>query len=442
MEVTRYEQTLAGHDGLAAAMAVASAQARATVPASTSHEKAIRDIAAGVAAPVLVGYVIWLLRTAQARRLNRLCFLSRDAQVFSEIALRLAPRLGVQLSMDYVYSSRRTWSLAASDPYELEKADWLFNSFMRSNAADVCARLGLDIDEWTGTLAAAGASLSPSARADDPEQNAALRRFVATPEVAEAMRPRIERMRQLVRDYAIQEGIASESTGLVDAGWTGRMIGALYSVLTSVDLPVPQTFFWGHEPRASGWTDPKLITAYMYNTVAEPGVQWRVPDVPYIVETFCMADHAIVSGYRRTESGRIEAVLENTNAPVSAWGFDVYRAAIYAFCSALSLSHVGEDIRPVLSSLLSDFWITPTEQEAAAWGAYPYDSDPLGRATLPLARALSKQELDPLLNGGGMFDQGDRAWLQGSLALSGPAGRQAAAVLSPQYAKLGSPATD
>ncbi|MEU7941763.1 hypothetical protein [Microbispora bryophytorum] len=443
MESTRYEQNLAGHDGLAAAMAVASARARAAVPVSTPRERAIRDIATGVAAPVLVGYVIWLLRTAQDRHLHRLCFLSRDAQVFSEIATRLAPRLEIRLPMSYVYSSRRTWSLAASDPYGLEKADWLFNSFMRSNAADVCARLGLDIEKFTGTLAAAGASLSPSARADDPEQNAALRRFVAMPEVAEAMRPRIEQMRQLVRDYAIQEGIASGSTGLVDAGWTGRMIGALHSVLTSADLPVPQTFFWGHEPRASGWTDAEFITAYMYNTVAEPGVRWRVPDVPYIVETFCMADHAIVSGFSRTpESGRIEAVLEKSNAPVSAWGFDVYRAAIYAFCSALSLSHAGDDIRPVLSSLLYDFWITPTEEEAAAWGAYPYDSDPLGRATLPLARAFTEQELKPLLHGDGPFEQGNRAWLQGSLALSGPAGRQAGAILSPQYATLGSPATD
>ncbi|WP_182884189.1 hypothetical protein [Microbispora sp. H10885] len=180
----------------------------------------------------------------------------------------------------------------------------------------------------------------------------------------------------------------------------------------------------------------------MYNTIAEPGVQWRVPDVPYIVETFCTADHAIVSGYRSTASGQIEAMLESINPPVSAWGFDVYRAAIYAFCSALSLTHAGDDIRPVLSSLLYDFWITPTEEEAAAWGAYPYDSDPLGRATLPLARAFTEQELEPLLGGSGTFDQGDRAWLQGSLALSGPAGRQAATVLFPHYSTLGSPATD
>ncbi|MGW4412120.1 hypothetical protein ACWEJ6_49540 [Nonomuraea sp. NPDC004702] len=442
MEVTRYEQVLADHGGLARDMATASAHARYAVPVSTPRERAIRDVAAGVAAPVLIGYVIWLLRTAHARDLDRLCFLSRDAQVFYEIAKRMAPELRGGLAMSYVYSSRRTWSLAASDPYGLDKADWLFNSFMRSNAADVCARLGLDIDRFTGALKEAGASLASDVRADTTEQNTALRRFVAMPEVAEAMQPRIEQMRRLVCDYAVQEGIASNSTGLVDAGWTGRMIGALHSILTDADLAVPYTFFWGHEPRATGWTDPELISAYMYNTVAEPGVKWRVPDVPYIVETFCMANHAIVSGYQREGSGPIEAVLESSNAPVSAWGLDVFRSTIYAFCSALSLTHAEDDVRATVSSVLHDFWITPTEEEAAAWGAYPYDSDPLGRATLPLARGFTDEELAPLIGDGGHFEQGDRAWLQGSLALSGPAGQQAAAILSSQYGSLGSPATD
>ena len=225
MACFRYETLLTEFGGLGGDMSMASARARTDVAAAGSRDEAIRDVAAGVAAPNIVGFVIWLLLDASQRELRRLCFLSRDAQVFFEIAKRLTPRLGIDLDLRYVYSSRRTWSLAASDPHALNKADWLFNSFVHSNAADVCARLGIDFDRFERPLVGAGVSLDPAVRADVPEQGAALRRFVAQPEVAAALRPRIETMRQLVCEYAVQEGLADETTGMVDAGWTGRMVG-------------------------------------------------------------------------------------------------------------------------------------------------------------------------------------------------------------------------
>lgn len=463
---TRYETLLHAREGIPRAMAQASRTARTTTPVPDEHHAAIRDVATGVAAPILTGYVIWLLREAESRGLTRLCFLSRDAQVLYEIARVIAPRLGIRdVEMRYVYSSRRTWSLAASDPYQLDGADWLFNSFIRSNALDVCARTGLDPEIAAPLFEKAGVSLDPEVRADTPEQNAALRRFVALPEVAEAMAPRIGRMRELVRDYAVQEGMASRRTGLVDAGWTGRMVAALHAVLRADGLDRPHAYFWGHERRASGGSvEPEFLSSYMYNTDGPPGVQWRVPDNPYIVETFCMSDHSIVSGYARRADGTVVAELSQDNSAVTEWGFATYRAGIAAFVRALAetdeVSHkatshaeVAEDVentehsedaagdvRPALSEVLRAFWLDPTESEARAWGAYPYDSDPLGRSTLPLARPFTPEELaDAGLPG---FRRGDRAWLPGSLAISGSAGARAREVLAGRLEGLGSPAKD
>ncbi|MFI2367419.1 hypothetical protein [Streptomyces sp. NPDC018833] len=440
MKDTRYEVALTNGGGLAAAMGRASRAAREAVPVADEHETAIRDVAAGVAAPVLTGYVLWLLEAARERDLDRLCFLSRDAQVIHEIARTLAPRLGTDIELRYVYSSRRTWSLSASDPYRLDEADWLFNSFIRSNAADVCARLGLDPDMAPPLLARVGASSHPADRADSPAQNAALRRFVALPEVARTIAPRIGRMRELVLAYARQEGMASATTGLVDAGWTGRMVAALHSVLDSAGLPLPHAYFWGHERRKAGGVAPEHVSPYMYNTAGEPGIQWRVPDSPYIIETFCMSDHSIVSGYRETADGTLTAELKESNTAVTKWGFDVYRATVRAFTEALETESATEDIRPILSSVLRGFWTRPTHAEAAAWGAYPYDSDPLGRSTLPLARPFTPEELAGA--GDPDFRWGDRAWLPGSLALNGEHGRRAAELLAPRLEWLGAPAAD
>lgn len=449
---TRYEQILRSWDGpaadTAAAIADAAAAARTATPVRTPQEAAVRDVAAGVAAPALVGYVLWVLHQARELGLQRLCFLSRDAQVLHEIAQQLAPRLDLGadspggLDLRYVHSSRRTWSLAAADTTDLAGQDWLFNSFMRSNAADVCARLGLPLDQFAPLLEHAGASLDPDVRADQPEQAAALRRFTGLEQVADAVAPRIQRLRALVRDYAAQEHMASTTTGLVDAGWTGRMIGALTTI--TAGLPQPKVFFWAHEPRTSGWTDPARLLPYMYDTATGDGMDLRVPDTPYIIETFCMPDHGIIADYTRDADGHITGVPEGASAAVQTWAFTLYRQTIRAFCEALDLP-TGQlsatDLRPIISRVLHAFWITPTRDEATAWGAYPYDSDPLARATRPLAAAFDSHHLAAVLRREPLHQQ-DRAWLQGSLALSGQAGADVADLLAPRYAALGAPATD
>ena len=445
---SRYEQLLTSPAGtptdLAARFAAASATARSQIPATTDREIALATVAAGVAAPALVGYVAWLLDQARHLGLTRLCFLSRDAQIFYEIAQSFTARLHLDLDLRYVYSSRRTWSLAAADPQHLDQQDWLFNSFMRSNAADVCARLGIPMSACTELLKAVGASLDPNIRADDPRQAVALRRFVAHPRIADMVAPRITRMHALVREYASQEEITSTTTGIVDAGWTGRMIGALTSITDG--LPQPAVFFFAHEPRATGWTDPDRLHSYMYDTGSGDGIDLRVPDTPYIIETFCMSDHGILADYTRDKTDRIVSVTESaTNPSVMAWGFDTYRSTIRAFCDALNTQDLHEamtaDLRPAIATVLSAFWMTPNYAEAATWGDYPYDSDPLARATRPLASPFDEAELTALIQGIPL-EQRDRAWLQGSLALSGALGLTAAKLLKSCYQSLGAPPID
>jgi hypothetical protein len=390
----------------------------------------------------LVAYVLWILRQADRLGLERLCFLSRDGQGLCRIAQRLAPRLGIAVEVGYVHSSRRTWSLAAADPSNLAGQEWLFNSHIRANADDVLARLGLpDADgSYLRMMAEVGVSLNPDVRADDPAQLDALHRFTGLPAVSAAVAPRIAELRSLVRDYAEQSGLTSTRTGLVDSGWTGRMIGALTTITSG--LPQPQVFFWGHEPRATGWSQPDRISAYMYSTEGDTSSGYRVPDTPYIIETFCMSDHGIVSDYRRVDDS-VSAVWEERNHAVVSWGLTTFRATVDSLCDALKAEPqlLAADFRPVVAALLREFWTEPSVAEARAWGRYPYDSDPLALSVRPLAGPLDQKHLDAVLVGADLM-LGERAWLQGSLTLSGQSGRRVAKLLRPEYDKLGAPATD
>jgi hypothetical protein len=178
VEATRYELIARRNSGsprdLAAQLLEAGHHARAVTPITSAHERSVRDVAAGVAAPALIGFVIWIFAEARRRGVQRLRFLSRDGQVLYELARRIAPRLGSGLDLEYVYSSRMTWSLAATDPTRLAQTPWLFNSFMKSNAADVCARLGLRAADFGPQLDAAAVSHAPDCRADQPGQYEAM----------------------------------------------------------------------------------------------------------------------------------------------------------------------------------------------------------------------------------------------------------------------------
>jgi hypothetical protein len=222
---TRYEKIMAGCSvqpgDLAARFARASRAARAAVEAGTEREAAIRDVAAGV----------------------------------------------------------------ATQPGRLAEAPWLFNSFIKSDAADVCARLGLAMAQYRPTMLACGVSVDPEVRADQPRQAHALLRFVDLPEVTRAVEARISAMRGLVLDYATQHALAEADTGLVDIGWTGRMAASLISVCEAAGMARPHILFWGHEPRpATGWTDPERVGSYVYNTATGQGLGWRVPDAPFVME--------------------------------------------------------------------------------------------------------------------------------------------------------------
>ena len=439
---TRYEGIMeSGRDwpgDLGERLASASRAARAAVTVASEREAAIRDVAAGVAAPALITFVLWLLEEARRRGLRRLRFLSRDGQVLYELTRRLAGAAGSSLDLEYVYSSRLTWSLAATDPRRLAEAPWLLNSFIKSNAFDICARLGLPTAEFRPVMLDCGVSLNPDVRADQPAQASALRRFVASPEVVLAAAARITMMRGLVLGYAAQHQLADVGTGLVDIGWTGRMAGSFIELCEAAGMSTgrPTVLFWGHEPRpATGWTDPDRVAAYMYNTATGQGLQWRVPDAPFILETFCMGDHGIVSGYQEDSDGTIRPeVLSPRNEAADAWGLALYRSVLYAFTEALAAEGglPPGDPRPLVHRVLDAFWCHPTQAEALAWGSYPYDSDPAGTAIRALARPFTVTD----------HVRGDRAWLAGALALSTPSARDAYLDTASEHELAGAPATD
>jgi len=377
---------------------------------------AIDAVALQVAAPALIGFTAWLFDQARRKGLSRLAFLSRDGQVAYELACRFRPN-SAELILDYVPCSRRTWNLAALDVEHIHDARWLFNSFMRSNASDLCARLGLPFDDFAPILQQVGVSLDPERRAvGDNDQQQAMNKFLRRPDVVAAVRPLAAQMRDLTLDLIAQRHLDRSDTAVVDAGWTGVMLSSLFALIHPTARP--QVLLWGYQPRTPDVLPRDHVAGYHFDLREPYGAVRKVRDEPFLIETFCMSDHGIVDGYRRDESGDIVGTCAPANPAVEAWGLTRYRTQLFDLLDALEDPAQLSRMPMTMHRLLETFWLSPTPAEAFAWGAYPYDSDPTGTAVRPLATPFDANQIAAAASFAEM--RGDRAWVPGSLCLSDP----------------------
>lgn len=371
--LNRYEQILGGYAqetaGMSGKLAGASRYARLHTRVESTHEEALRDVAAGVMAPVLVGFVAWLLGRVQRRDLDRLYFTSRDGYHLVPIARRLGSLLGIDCEFEYLYLSRAVVSAARSASENAEGAE------------DAC-------------------------------------------EEAKVARKRLCR-------YVTREGLddAGES-GFVDLGWRGSIHGYLNEILIDEGvLSRPMMgFLFGLDADQQAY--PSYRTAYFFDKYRGEGYKDVLPDrgIYTVMETFCTADHGTVIGYDN-EDGQVSPALEPSwSARVESWGFPVVERTVESFLDGLAgsdeLLSCKTDVRAPLAEVLQTFWRTPTSEEAAAWGRFPRELDQGEGHIKPVAEPYTEWSALPRFARYGRHANEDLkhkfSWMEGSLARSGP----------------------
>ena len=112
--LSRYERLLEGEaaatEGLTSSLAGASRLTRLQVVVDEPDHVAIRDVAAGVVAPAMVGFTLWVLRRAQQLGVRRLYYVARDGQILVDVAPAHRPP-GLDIECVYLYGSRLAWWL-------------------------------------------------------------------------------------------------------------------------------------------------------------------------------------------------------------------------------------------------------------------------------------------------------------------------------------------
>jgi FMN phosphatase YigB (HAD superfamily) len=387
--LNRYEQLLESHsratEGLASAMAGASRLARLQVPASNLHEQALRNVAAGVVAPTLVGYVLWVLLQAKKIRLKRLYFVSRDGQILLEVARRLIDKLDIDCELHYIYGSRLSWNLPAlasldEDQTEqmLKRSSWMLDTTSALSLRDFWARVNIAPEEIEDCLASLGFRKEDWERILSTYEQQALHPLLDIRKVKDLILQKAVQQYKILINYLNQEKLLDATPkGVVDLGWFGSSYDSLYPILKSQDATLDVGLFFGLRSNAKK-NQSSSKKGYFFDDRLQIGFKWALPEMGIVpLEMFCAADHGTVVSFIE-ENGQARPVFrEEHNQKVIDWGLQLVRDAVYCFTENLlletSLVNPYADVREASADVLKSFWMTPYELEANAWGAFPWE---------------------------------------------------------------------
>jgi FMN phosphatase YigB (HAD superfamily) len=426
----RYEDLLEDHasatEGLSSVLAGASRMARLSVTVTTPREAALRDVAAGVAAPALVSYVLWILLQCRSRGVHRLYFLARDGYIMMRIAERLLPKLGMECELRYLHGGRRSWLMASVTAVTPADLFWAVDyASPQQTLHTFLGRIGVHPEEVAGPLDDIGMPRSAWDRTCALGEQDRLWTVLEHPQIRTLVLERAGDHARMTRAYFEQEGLFEASPwAAVDIGWSGRVLGAMQSVLRRHGGDLPDAFFFARFRDAETHTleHPPAIMAYFADYDLQRGYTHRFPEL--LLELFCGADHGTTLSYRE-EAGRIVPVLAGeSNAALSAWGLDVVHRTIESFVDELWLQedavNVMADVRPAIADVCRAFVQHPTRGEAEAWGSYPFEYGRSGTATAPIAPRLSLVHASGALRRGWITTRPGTEWVEGGLALAPP----------------------
>ncbi|MBI3997029.1 MAG: hypothetical protein HY352_05150 [Candidatus Omnitrophica bacterium] len=394
-------------EGVSSAMAAASRMTRLSIHVDKAREEAIRDVAAGVVAPTLIGYVLWVLEMARQHNINRLYFVSRDGQVLHELAQRLIKKLQQPVELRYLFGSRQAWNLAAASDVSAQQLLWMWDATDVLSVRSLLARAHLQPEHVRATLYRFGFDERNWNRNLLSSERRRLRALFKDEAFRAAVLERIAQQRRLTLRYFRQEGLCDgRPSVLVDMGWTGSLQNAAGELVREAGGCLTGGLYFGirHDARRNHFG---FRHAYLFDESHGGLTAAMRMKLIRVLELFTAADHGTVMGYEETGAGIRPQLREAHNQQALDWGLPLVRQVVLRVADELMLDETlvnpQADLRRVTEQLLSRFWLEPTRTEAEAWGACPWE-DGLGALSYSMAFARRYRWRDSA-----------KAWLAGEL---------------------------
>lgn len=416
---TVYERCLAAEgvasDALATVLAGAARMARLE---HRSHlASTMLDPAAGAVAPLLVAYVLWVLRQARREGYDRLYFVSQDGQVLHRIAEVLGPATGWDSSqLRYLQVSRRVLNPLLVDPADPQAWAWTWSTAGRTTPSVLLDRTPLSEAGRAGLLA--DAAVSDAEAPLSVAQRRVLIALLAAPSGGRGWSDELAQQRQWCAEYLAQEGATAPGrVAFVDGFGVGSQVQALGMLRQRDGLEPPGGYYL---VRAAG-PGPRIVATdeqgWLHDAASRRGAD-APRELVLLFELVARAPHGKVLAYRKVDGDIIPVTrLPPTGATDPATCVaDVAVSVAQHLTETLHLCDLDADVRTVLTQNYARFWLDPDVATVRSWQTMRLD----GAESTPIAWPLRWSDMIRL----GVFGTfGWQRWEAGSMALSTPSRR-------------------
>ncbi len=409
---------------------------------SANHESRqtakLANIAANVIAPLLVSYVHWVVTDAKEKGIKRLYFVSRDGQIFLEIARSLSKAQSPP-EFRYLYGSRQALYLPSIIDLNTEDVDWLIHTHNSRSILDILKRLDISIANVKKELVKFGLSPDSTSAQLSNEELKVFWQFLLSPSMSQYITKRASKARALVSEYFRQEGLFDDdSWALVDTGWRLTCQRSIKRILTGTAGNVNvHGYYLGVKKDHMRLTETGTFSAFIYQRDGHCLTGKKHPwlfdqgTASVIENLFTISDHPSVEKYIES-SGRILPVFRAKDDQVQLFeSFETVRKTVLNYVNELTntdiLETYPEFFMEAALTTSSNFFTRPVKEDIEIISALPVDIEQSHHPehARTLASPLSFGDIARMVfyffrPSETRFVDSSHAWYHGSAALSNP----------------------
>jgi predicted HAD superfamily hydrolase len=426
--LNRYEQQISDNEKLPlrfrSLLTGASRLCRLKCLENDLHKQTIWKTAANVIAPLIFGFVHWVLTEAKHKGIQRLYFMARDGQILLKTAQVICRKWGYDIDCRYLYGSRQAFHFPSILELKETEFNWIFDNPEFLSVRIVCKRVNLQPEQIADTLSSYGFSAEKWDQNLTHQEELSLKAIFEEPSVAEIIISMAEIQREKALGYFRQEGMGDGvHFATVDIGWSGKSQRSLSRLLAAGELYLPEGvsgFFFGLLSRTQAFPTDRLMPYFLEH---DNTTERRFLCDTQILELFLAADHGSTVGYEEQNDRYIPVLRSEKNESGITWSVLTQQQAVIEFTEQLTDSLnpdecKAEHFQQITENLLQTFLYRPSKEEAEAFGRQSFSQHQLESKFYDLAPAYSLVDGIKML-----FDQKhvhSFAWLPASIHRSAP----------------------
>jgi predicted HAD superfamily hydrolase len=429
--LNRYEQQISDNEKLPlrfrSLLAGVSRLCRLNCLENDPHRQTIWNTAANVIAPLIFGFVHWVLTEAKRKGIQRLYFMAKDGQILLKTAQVICRKWDYNIDCRYLYGSKQAFHFPSILELKETELNWIFYNTEFFSVRIICKRVNLQPEQIADTLLSYGFSAEKWDQNLTHQEELSLKAIFQEPAIAKVIISMAETQREKALGYFRQEGIGDGvHFATVDIGWSGKSQRSLSRLLAAGDLYPSEGlsgFFFGLMGRTQAFPTDCLMPYFLEH---DNTIERRFLCDPQILKLFLAADHGSTVRYEKQNDQYTPVLCSEKNESGVTWGVLTQQQAVIEFTEQLTDSLKPDECKvehfqQITENLLQTFIYRPSKEEAEAFGAQSFSQHQLESKFYDLAPAYTL--IDGIKMLFGQKHVHSFAWLPASIHRSAPLAR-------------------